>query len=212
VTGYNPPMPAPDLLAPYRLVAFDLDGVLVDSFECWWKLLNATRLSRGLEPLTHEEYARCWGQDVEADRRRFFPDWNVEGLTAHYNREFTRFAEWIRPMDGALEALERLKASGKRIAVASNSPTAMVERVLELASLRRLVDWAAGADLVENGKPEPDLIEHVLRESGFQPEEACFVGDSEYAAAAARAAGVRFIGYRREGDARIESLLELVAS
>jgi HAD superfamily hydrolase (TIGR01509 family) len=202
-------MPGPRLLAPYRLVAFDLDGVLVDSFECWWKLLNATRLSRGQEALTHEEYSQCWGQDVEADRRRFFPDWSVERLTAHYNREFTRFAEWIRPMDGAGETLERLKTSGKRIAVASNSPTEMVERVLELASLRPFVDWAAGADLVRNGKPEPDLIEYVLRESGFRPEEACFVGDSEYDAAAARAAGVRFIGYRRPGDSRIDSLREL---
>lgn len=200
------------LLTACRLVAFDLDGVLVDSFECWWKLLNATRLSRGGPPLTREEYSRCWGQDVEADRRSFFPDWNVEGLTAHYNREFPRFAEWVRPMEGARETLERLRGSGKRIAVASNSPTEMVERVLELASLRPLVDWAAGADLVGNGKPEPDIIEHVLRESGFRPEEACFVGDSEYDAAAARAAGVRFIGYRREGDARVESLLELVAA
>ncbi|MGE5180131.1 MAG: HAD family hydrolase [Bacteroidota bacterium] len=205
-------MPGSALLAPCRLVAFDLDGVLVDSFECWWKLLNATRLSRGRAPLTREEYSLCWGQDVEADRRSFFPDWSVEGLTAHYNREFLQYAEWVRPMEGARETLERLRRSGKRIAVASNSPMEMVERVLELASLRPLVDWAAGADLVANGKPEPDIIEHVLHESGFRPEEACFVGDSEYDAAAARAAGVRFIGYRREGDARVESLLELVAA
>lgn len=203
-------MPGRDLIAPYGLVAFDLDGVLVDSFECWWKLLNATRLSRGEPPLTREEYARCWGQDVEADRRSFFPDWSVERLTAHYNREFPRFAEWIRPMDGAGETLERLRQSGKRIAVASNSPMEMVERILTLASLRPLVDWAAGADLVGNGKPEPDIIEHVLRESGFRSGEACFVGDSEYDARAARAAGVRFIGYRRPGDHRIESLLELI--
>jgi HAD superfamily hydrolase (TIGR01509 family) len=134
----------------------------------------------------------------------------VERLIEHYTREFPRYAEWIRPMDGAKETLQRLEHAGKRIAVASNSPMAMVERLLELSSLRAHVNWAAGVDLVANGKPEPDLIEHVLAEAGVSREEACFVGDSEFDARAARAAGVRFIGYRREGDHRIESLLELV--
>lgn len=199
------------LLGRCRLVAFDLDGVLVDSFDCWWKLLNDTLQAHGMKPLTREEFSRCWGQDVEADRRRFFPGWTVEQLIQHYTREFPRYVEWVRPMPGAREALESLKRAGKGIAVASNSPMEMVDRLLELASLRSHVDWAAGVDLVPNGKPEPDLIEHVLRESGVPREDACFVGDSDYDARAARAADVYFIGYRRPGDARIESLAELIA-
>lgn len=201
----------PELIQPYRLVAFDLDGVLVDSFDCWWKLLNDTLEAHGKRPLSREEFAGCWGQDVEADRSRFFPEWTVERLIDHYTREFPRYADWIQPMPGAREVLAQLDRDGRRIAVASNSPMAMVERLLELASLRPHVDWAAGVDLVANGKPEPDLIEHVLRESGLGREEACYVGDSDYDARAARAAGVFFIGYRREGDRRIESLRELTA-
>jgi HAD superfamily hydrolase (TIGR01509 family) len=195
-----------------RLVIFDLDGVLVDSFQCWWQLLNDTLEAHGKRPLKEEEFSLCWGQDVEADRRRFFPDWTVERLIEHYTREFPRYAELIQPMEGAQETLERLKHVGKRIAVASNSPMAMVEQLLDLASLRPHVDCAVGVDLVANGKPEPDLIEHVLREAGVSREEACFVGDSEFDALAARAAGVAFIGYRRPGDTRIESLRELLAS
>ena len=202
----------PTLLEPFRLVPFDHDGVLVDSFDCWWKLLNDTLETHGLAPLSREDFARCWGQDVEADRRRFFPDWTVERLIDHYTREFPRYAQWIQPMPGAKEVLAELERAGKRIAVASNSPMEMVERLLELASLRSHVDWAAGVDLVPNGKPEPDLIDHVLRESGLGREEACYVGDSEFDARAARAAGVYFIGYRRDGDARVESLRALIES
>jgi len=205
---YNAVVPVS--LLPYSLVIFDLDGVLVDSFQCWWRLLNGTLEAHGKHPLTQEEFSACWGQDVEADRRRFFPDWSVERLIGHYTREFPRYAEWIQPMEGAQETLAGLERAGKRIAVASNSPMAMVERLLELASLRAHVSWAAGVDLVAKGKPEPDLIEHVLREAGVAREEACYVGDSEFDARAARAARVHFIGYRREGDVRIESLRELV--
>ena len=192
------------------LVAFDLDGVLVDSLECWWKLLNATLTGQGKRPLTREEFAACWGQDVAADRDRFFPEWSVERLIDHYTREFPSYARWIQAEPGAAETLKELKRRGKRVAVASNSPVAMVERLLDQTSLRSYVDWAAGVDLVPNGKPEPDLIQYVLRRSGTEPESACFVGDSEYDARAARAAGVLFVGYKRPGDWRIESLGELL--
>jgi HAD superfamily hydrolase (TIGR01509 family) len=183
--------------------------VLVDSFECWWRLLNDTLESRGKDALTREEFAACWGQDVEADRRRFFPEWSVERLIEHYTRELPRFLEWVRPEPGAAETLGRLRERGLTLAVASNSPTAMVERLLELTSLSSLIEHAAGVDLVPSGKPEPDLIEHVLRAAGAPPDAACYVGDSEYDARAARAAGVLFVGYRRPGDRRIESLAEL---
>jgi len=186
-----------------------MDGVLVDSFDCWWKLLNSTLVGQGKPPLSRDEFLETWGQDVEADRRRFFPDWTTERLIEHYTRELPRFERWIRAEPEAPEVLKELKASGRVVAVASNSPIAMVERLLGQALLRADVDYAAGVDLVANGKPEPDLIEYVLRESGLGPSECCFVGDSEYDAMAARAAGVLFIGYRRPGDVRIESLNEL---
>jgi phosphoglycolate phosphatase len=202
-------MRASERIAGIRLAAFDLDGVLVDSFECWWRLLNATLTLRGQPTLTRDEFDACWGQDVEADRRRFFPDWTVEELIAHYNHEFPRFVEWIREEPGAAEVLAGLKRAGFTVAVASNSPTEMVERLLQLASLRVYVDHAAGVDLVAHGKPEPDLIEHVRLAAGVPREAVCFVGDSEYDARAARAAGVVFVGFRRSGDRRIESLREL---
>lgn len=203
-------MRSSERIAGIRLVAFDLDGVLVDSFECWRMLLNDTLAQHGHRELPREEFASCWGQDVEADRKRFFPDWPVEELIAHYNTQFPRFVEWIREEPGAAEVLSRLKQRGFTIAVASNSPTEMVERLLQRASLRTHVDHVAGVDLVAHGKPEPDLIEHVRRAAGVPREAVCFVGDSEYDARAAQAAGVVFVGFRRPGDRRIESLRELL--
>jgi HAD superfamily hydrolase (TIGR01549 family) len=186
-----------------------MDGVLVNSFECWWKLLNSTLADQGQRTLSREEFLGTWGQDVEADRRRFFPGWTVEQLIGHYIRELPRFERWIQADPDAPGVLEALKASGRRLAVASNSPVAMVERLLTQTSIRTHIDCAAGVDLVVNGKPEPDLIEYVLRETGVGPDECCYVGDSEFDACAARAAGVLFVGYRRPGDVRIESLREL---
>ncbi|HEX5031375.1 MAG TPA: HAD hydrolase-like protein, partial [Candidatus Eisenbacteria bacterium] len=65
------------LVDSYPVVAFDMDGVLLDSFRCWWELLNDTLREHGKPPLTREQFELTWGQDVEADRRMFFPKWTT---------------------------------------------------------------------------------------------------------------------------------------
>ena len=205
-----PPRGAAGWIDRYAVIAFDLDGVLVNSFDCWWRLLNATLEEQGKAPLSRDAFARTWGQDVEADRRSFFPDWTTAHLIEHYTREFPRFARYVEPEPEAKEVLETLKRAGKRLAVASNAPRSMVETLLDRASLLPLIECAAGVDQVAAGKPAPDLLEHVLRQLGTRREDACFVGDSEYDAGAARAAGLFFVGYRRDGDCRIDSLADLI--
>ena len=199
------------LVDPFRLVAFDMDGVLVDSFRCWWMLLNDALASRGDPALTREDFQSTWGQDVEADRRRFFPDWTIEYLTRYYEE---RFPEYMKHVEAELESdavLERLRRDGKLLAVATNSPVKIARTLLERAGLAPRLDRIVGVDLVARGKPEPDLLEHIGAELNVPKVEMCYVGDSELDARAARAAGLFFIGFRREGDARIDRLGDIVA-
>ena len=198
------------LLDPFRLVAFDMDGVLVDSFQCWWMLLNDTLASRGAPPLTLEEFQSTWGQDVEADRRRFFPDWTVERLTRHYEERFPEYMEHVEVEPEADRILCQLRREGKLIAVATNSPTLIATTLLGHAGLASRLDRIVGVDQVAKGKPEPDLLERIRKDLGVAAEETCYVGDSEFDARAARAAGIFFVGYQREGDERIERLGDLI--
>lgn len=198
------------LVDPFRLVAFDMDGVLVDSFQCWWMLLNDTLASRGDRPLTREEFQSTWGQDVEADRRRLFPDWTIEYLTRYYEKRFPEYMKHVETEPNSASILDRLRRNGKLLAVATNSPVGIATRLLEHAGLSRKLDRIVGVDMVARGKPEPDLLVHIGKELGVEASEMCYVGDSEFDAGAARAAGVTFIGYRREGDARIERLGDLI--
>jgi HAD superfamily hydrolase (TIGR01509 family) len=199
------------LVDSYPVIAFDMDGVLVDSFRCWSELLNATLVDRRKDPLTHEEFERTWGQDLEADRRMFFPDWTPEEITTHYLREFPRFASLVSVEPDAVATLSTLRERGKKLAVATNSPMAIATPLLEGAKLAKYFDVIAGVDLVAEGKPAPDLLHLVARETGVSAAEMAYVGDSMFDEGAARAAGSFFIGYLRPGDARIERLGELVA-
>jgi HAD superfamily hydrolase (TIGR01509 family) len=89
---------------------------------------------------------------------------------------------------------------------------AIATSLLEGAKLATYFDVIAGVDLVAKGKPAPDLLHLVARETGVPAAEMAFVGDSMFDEGAARAAGAFFIGYLRPGDARIERLGELIGS
>jgi phosphoglycolate phosphatase len=204
----------PDALAlvhAYPVVAFDMDGVLLDSFRCWWELLNDALREHGKGPLTREQFEMTWGQDVEADRRMFFPEWSAAQIMTHYQSALPKFAAMVDVEPDAATTLAALRRQGKKLAVATNSPMAIATNLLEGASLAKYFDVIAGLDLVAEGKPAPDLLHLIARETGVPPEEMAYVGDSMFDEGAARAAGAFFIGYLRPGDARIERLGDLIA-
>src|SRR5438105_4407538 len=62
-------------------VLFDLDGVLVDTYEAWFSLMNAAVRDMGFPPVARERFRASWGQSTEADARDFFPGRAVEEVT-----------------------------------------------------------------------------------------------------------------------------------
>lgn len=190
---------------------FDLDGVLVDSYQCWRSLVNEALALHGKPPLTKEQFDASWGQGVDADQQMFFPEWSVGEVVAFYNRRFLEHARYVKEESGARSAITRLKSVGLKLAVASNSPTEVVHLLLSESDLLSFFDCVVGVDQVAQGKPEPDMVFHALGKLQLNPTQACYVGDSIFDEQAARAAGVFFIGYRRPGDRRVDSLEELPA-
>jgi phosphoglycolate phosphatase/AHBA synthesis associated protein len=189
-------------------VLFDLDGVLIDSYEVWFAVMRAVMRGHGREPITRERFAETWGQPIEHDIAAFFPDLTTEALARAYEARYASELSHLRVIDGAREVLVTLRERGVRTAVVTNSPAAIARAALEHAELP--CDVLVGGDDVARGKPEPDMLIEACRRLGVGTADALMLGDSIYDRKAADAGGVRFVGYRTEGDARIERLEELL--
>jgi phosphoglycolate phosphatase-like HAD superfamily hydrolase len=190
---------------------FDLDGVLVNSYEAWFHLINDGLQLYGSAPITEPEFRETWGQGIEADQEKFFPTWDLAEIVSLYDRSFQRHSSHVRSEPGGLQALSGLKNRGKSLAVASNSPATIIRILLDASGLSQFIDAIAGADEVAASKPAPDLIFRVLEKLESTPQSACYIGDSIFDEEAARAAGIFFIGYQRPGDLTIRSLTELIS-
>ena len=166
---------------------------------------------QGKTPVTLEEFNACWGQGPEADRESFFPEWSLTELISFYEKRFPDYTRWSRKEPGSELLLEHLRMAQKKIAVASNSPTAIVRDLLNHAGLEKYPHTLIGADQVAESKPAPDLLFKALEVLSVNREEACYVGDSIYDAKAAEAAGILFVGYKRPGQISVENMTELLA-
>lgn len=192
-----------------KAILFDMDGVLVDSKEAWFRTLeHAGQLFRG-RPVTREEFLPTFGQGTEADARVFQLGISADELNAFYIREFPRFAHdvWVNPDAGAV--LAELKVRGYQTGVVTNSVTPVATALLGAAAILSRLDALACADEALS-KPAPDLVLLACRKLGVAPDHAVLVGDSRFDEGAAVSAGAHFISYGWGNSRRVDALPDLL--
>lgn len=189
-------------------VLFDLDGVLIDSREAWFQVLNAAARDLGHATIPRTAFDASFGQGIEADAGTFFRGTPVATLDAYLASHFLDHAAHVVVNPDAAPVLQALARRGARTAVVTNTHTGLARETVRGAGLEP--DLVVGAHDVPRSKPAPDMVLLACERLGVAPARAVLVGDSRFDRDAAYAAGVRFIGYGIEGDATLERLSEIL--
>ena len=182
------------------VLLFDLDGVLVDTYEVWFHLLNDVARRLGHAPVDRDLYRASWGQGIEEDVRRFYPGRSIPEINALYEKHYPDHLERLKVMEGAARSLAGWPQPK---AVVTNSPVAIGSRALEVAQLRPFFREVVGCDVVPRSKPAPDGVLEACRRLGVAPAQALMIGDSRFDEGAAKAAGVPFVWFRSFAELRL---------
>ena len=178
------------------LLIFDCDGVLVDS-ETLSCRIDAEILTECGVPYTAEEVARDFTgvsvkdqiTRIESERGIRLPD----DFTERLNRTlFQRFETDLKPIDGVRDAILSLPFPR---CVASSSIPERIALSLRVTGLADLFDNIFSSTQVARGKPAPDLFLHAASRMNTLPEKCLVIEDSIAGVQAARAAGMRVIGF-----------------
>ena len=180
-----------------RAVVFDCDGLLVDTEPCW--TVAETRLfSRHGLPFGPEQKALVIGKSLEAAASTMAEVFGRPGAGAEIAVELLAMvtevvtAEAVA-MPGAHEVVE-LAAAAVPIAVASNSPRALLDAALARGGFTGVFPVSVAADEVARPKPDPELYLSACARLGVAPADALAFEDSMTGLRSARAAGVPVVG------------------
>ena len=182
-----------------KAVIFDVDGTLIDTVDFHAASWVETFRRYGSE-IPYEDVRAQIGKGGDQLMPVFLPRDLIEsrGEEIEDVRKKLFVKEYmpkVRAFPGVRALMERLRADGRRIVLASSAKGDELERYKEIAGIADLLDAETSADDAERSKPFPDIFEAALaRIAPAGPDEAIAVGDTPYDAEAARKAGLRTIG------------------
>jgi phosphoglycolate phosphatase len=183
------------------VVAFDLDGTLVDTAPDLVGTLNVLLAEEGLAPLSLDAARPFIGRGarwlIERGFQAAAAPLEAGRIPALFDRFIARYdvhiADESRPFPGVVEALETMKAAGGKLCVCTNKLTGLSMNLLDALHMSHLFDAVVGADAAPAAKPDPRHLTTAIAAAGGTVDRAILVGDAATDAGAARAAGVPLI-------------------
>lgn len=179
---------------PLRGLIFDFDGLIVDTETATldaWKHLHT---EPGLNADSRILHATMGHVNVKADLWAAFPSTHDRSeLETRFKVLTRRLCREAAVLPGVLALLDAARASGLRLAVASNSSHAHVDGHLAARGLLKHFDAVACRDDVARPKPAPDVYLEALRRLDLPASAVVAFEDSLPGHAAAAAAGLRVV-------------------
>ncbi len=180
-----------------KAVLFDMDGVLFDSMPNHAYAWSHAMTEYGLKMTPEEVYMnegrtgsstinllaqRFWGRDATEEEKQL--------IYEAKSKVFNTLPE-AKPMPGALETLQAVKAKGLRIVLVTGSAqTSLLERLeRHYPGFFRPDLMVTGFD-VKLGKPYPEPYLKGLRKAGIRPQEGIVVENAPLGVQAGHAAGI----------------------
>jgi len=178
-----------------QAVIFDMDGVLVDSEPFGFEAMRRMVARYGLG-YSEEENAEFLGRTTLdscrilkarhglPDSAETLADFYIEGMLA-------QIEEGPVPMPGVPDVLERVRAGGYLLALASSAELRVIHANLTALALGPLFEAVVSGTQVARGKPAPDVFLAAADRLAVPPALCLVVEDSRNGLLAAKAAGMR---------------------
>ena len=176
-------------------ILFDLDGTLVDSIADIAAAMNHVLASAGLPTHDLSAYAAFVGAGAPMLVRRAAPEGaDLGDLLARFVAHYAAHAlDATRPYPEIAELVADLRARGRRLAVLSNKPDALTQKIVAACFPAGSFDAVMGDVPGVPRKPDPTSAIALADRLGAPPSMCWLVGDTEIDIRTAAAAGMRSI-------------------
>lgn len=182
---------------PAALV-FDMDGTLIDNMPIHIQVWTQYLAELGAQAAPGAFHDQTAGKTNTEILRMFLGDDLPEERLAAYSREKEQryrrlYRSALAPLPGLLPFLERARAAGLALALATSAGRENIDFTLQLLGISGVFSVIVGAEQVQRGKPDPQAFLLAAAGLGLPPERCLAFEDSLKGIAAAHAAGMPVI-------------------
>lgn len=188
-------------------VIFDVDGVLVDSYNAHYQSWQLLCTERGLE-MTHDEFIATFGRTSREIIQELWHDRITSEAAVREldDRKEELFRELLArdfpALDGAVELIDQLHDAGVPLAVGSSGPPENVGLVLDALGRGSVFGGVVTGDDVTRGKPDPQVFQLGAERLGAPSSICVVIEDAPVGVAAAHAAGMKCVALVSTGRVR----------
>ena len=171
-----------------KLLIFDFDGTIADTFEAGYRILNQLAEEFGFRRLERKDLERA--RDMRTRELISFlgiPARKMSRIARRGSEELHACMDGIKPLRGMPEAIRTLHAKGFSLGIITSNTEANVTRFLRNYDLE-LFDFMRNCSKLLG---KAGIIRKVLRGRRVPIEDVLFVGDETRDIEAAQKAGIR---------------------
>ena len=173
----------------YKLVIFDFDGTLADSFPYFLRTVNSLAETYKFPRIESENVDQLRGMDArQLMKSAKLPAWKIPLIASSFIRLMSRDIDQIRLFDGISGLVNQLAEQGVRLAVVSSNSEENIRRVLGPENASLITYYGCGTSLF--GKQHK--FRKAIAKSGVTSGEVLCVGDEIRDIEAAKEAAVAF--------------------
>ncbi|GAB3252920.1 HAD-IA family hydrolase [Larkinella harenae] len=173
----------------YKLVIFDFDGTLADSFPYFLKTLNVLAELYRFKKVEPDQVEDLRGMNVrQMMKLAGMPAWKIPFVANTFINMMTRDIDQIRLFDGISDVLKRLAIQGVQLAIVSSNSETNIRRVLGPENAALIAHFGCGTSIF--GKQAK--FRKVMKKSGCKIAETLCIGDEIRDIEAARAEAIPF--------------------
>jgi HAD superfamily hydrolase (TIGR01509 family) len=184
-----------------KSVIFDIDGVLLDSFEANLKFFQDLMTAFGYPAPTRETYPAAFHLTMLNAIKKLTESTNEDEIntiwTAAKNREIPYAVGLLKTPKNTEAVLQKLSAEHALGIVTSRIKETVFESP-KMSALRHFFKVVISANDTEVHKPNPEPLLLCAKKLNVAPQECVYIGDVSNDVTAAHAAGMRVIIYSNQ--------------
>ena len=192
-----------------KAVLFDFDGTIADTGRGIVNCVKKTLADYGVEEKDEDRLCYFIGPPLVVSFKHLFglDEETAQEYVRHYRVYYSQGGMYELDLyDGIPETLERIRALGLTMGIASSKPGVYLQKLLEHLGVAPYFSCISAPEIGTVNPPKCELIADAMAMLGVKPEECVMVGDRFFDIDGGAQAGVRTIGaaYGYGGRAEME--------